>query len=232
MIILALECASVSASVAVTDGGRVLGEGFVKSGLTHSQTLLPMLEKTVKENSIDLASVELFACTAGPGSFTGVRIGTAAIKGLADADKKPCMSVSTLEAIAYPHRGFDGIVCSVMDARCNQVYTACFDGENRITDDEAILIDELKQRLTALEKPVLFSGDGAELVYGKLKGSLNCEIAPESSRYPTATSVALLCEEKLAAGEKPVSSGELLPVYLRLPQAQRELNKKNALNNQ
>lgn len=231
MRILALECASVSASAAVVDDGRVLGEDFVRSGLTHSQTLLPMLEKIIRENGIDTDTVDLFCCTVGPGSFTGVRIGVSAVKGLADAKRKPCFGVSALEAAAYPHRDFDGIVCPVMDARCNQVYTACFEGSVRKTDDEAMLIDELEQRLSDYGRPVLFTGDGAQLVYGRLKDRLDCSIADIGTRYPTAVSVALLTEEKLNAGEKTVSSKELLPLYLRLPQAQRELNRKNALNN-
>lgn len=228
MRILCLECSSVSASAAVVEDGVTLGADFVKSGLTHSQTLLPMLERIVKENDIDINSVDLFACTAGPGSFTGVRIGVAAIKGLADANKKPCFALSTPEVIAYAHRDFSGVVCSVMDARCNQVYTACFEGGKRLNDDEAILIDELKDKLLKLHKPVLFAGDGAELVYSQLKDIVpDCSIADEAVRYPTAENAARLCFEKLADGEKPVSAGELLPVYLRVPQAQRELNKKN-----
>ena len=228
MRILCLECSSVSASAAIVEDGRTLGADFVKSGLTHSQTLMPMLEKIIKENGIDINSVDLFACTAGPGSFTGVRIGVAAIKGLADAKKKPCFALSTPEVIAYAHRAFDGIVCSVMDARCNQVYTACFEGRKRITPDEAILIDELKDRLLSYKKPILFSGDGAELVYSQLKDVVpDCSIADEAVRYPTAENAAKLCFEKISDGEKPVSAHELLPVYLRVPQAQRELNKKN-----
>jgi tRNA threonylcarbamoyladenosine biosynthesis protein TsaB len=228
MRILALECSSVSASAAVTENGVTLGADFVKSGLTHSQTLMPMLEKIIKENNISLDSIDVFACTAGPGSFTGVRIGVAAIKGLADAKKKPCFALSTPEVIAYAHRDFDGIVCSVMDARCNQVYTACFEGENRITPDEAILIDELKDRLLTYGKPILFSGDGAGLVYSQLKDVVpDCSIADEADRYPTAENAAKLTEEKLLQGEKTVEAEKLLPVYLRVPQAQRELNKKN-----
>lgn len=232
MRILALECSSVSASAAVTENGVTLGADFVKSGLTHSQTLMPMLEKIIRENGISLDSIDVFACTAGPGSFTGVRIGVAAIKGLADAKATPCFALSTPEVIAYAHRDFDGIVCSVMDARCNQVYTACFEGKNRITPDGAMLIDELKEKLLSYKKPILFSGDGAELVYSQLKDTVpDCSIADEADRYPTAENAALLAEEKLLNGEKTVNCSQLLPVYLRVPQAQRELNRKNALNN-
>lgn len=226
MRILAIECASVSASVAVTEDDRCLCSDFVKSGLTHSQTLMPMLEKMLMENSIDINSIDMFACTAGPGSFTGVRIGVSALKGLAEFNKKPCFCVSTLESICYPHRNFDGVVCAVMDARCNQVYTASFSGQNRLFDDEAILIEELGEKLKKLKKRIIFAGDGAELVYNKLKDTLDCCIADESVRYPTAESVAKLAFEKTQSGDKPFDAEKLLPVYLRLPQAQRELNNK------
>ncbi len=226
MRILALECASVSASVAVADDGKCICSDFVKSGLTHSQTLMPMLQKIITDNNIDINSIDLYACTSGPGSFTGVRIGVSALKGLAEPKNKPCFAVSTLEAIAFPHRSFDGVVCAVMDARCNQVYTASFLEGIRLFDDEAILIDELLEKLKKLNKRVLFSGDGAELVYNRLKDTLNCELCEEAKRYPTAKSVAELTFEMLERGKKPINAGNLLPLYLRLPQAQRELNNK------
>ena len=226
MRILALECASVSASVAVAQDSECICSDFVKSGLTHSQTLMPMLEKLLTQNKIDINSIDVFACTAGPGSFTGVRIGVSALKGLAEPQNKPCFAVSAREAIAYPHRSFDGIVCSVMDARCNQVYTASFCGSERLFEDEAILIEELCEKLKKLKKTVIFAGDGAELVYNQLKDRLDCVIADENERYPTAKSVALLTFEKLQNGESTFDSSELLPLYLRLPQAQRELNNK------
>lgn len=227
MKILALECASVSASVCIYENGKVIGEDFVRSGLTHSQTLMPMLKKVLDKTTTDIKTVDVFSCTAGPGSFTGVRIGVSAIKGMADAQNKPCFSTSTLETIAYPHRNFDGVVCAVMDARCNQVYTASFSGSERLFPDEAILIDELGEKLKKLNKKVILAGDGAELVYNKLNSTLPLLfIADEDKRYPTASSVAELTFEKINSGEKTISSKEILPMYLRLPQAQRELNNK------
>lgn len=230
MRILALECSSVSASVALTENGRVLCSDFVRSGLTHSQTLLPMLEKMLKENSVGIDTVDVFACTAGPGSFTGVRIGVAAVKGLADARNKPCFAVSSLETAAYPLRGREEVVCAVMDARCNQVYTASFYKGERLTEDEAILIDELKEKLLGFGKSVVLTGDGAELVFSKLNGEVPslCVIPPDEC-FMRASSAALLSEEKMNAGEAPLASKRLLPVYLRVPQAQRELNNKNKL---
>lgn len=230
MRILALECSSVSASVAVTEDMNIIGSDFVRSGLTHSQTLMPMLENVLKANNIPINSIDVFCCTAGPGSFTGVRIGVAAIKGLADAQDKPCFSVSSLEAAAYPFKDFDGAVCAVMDARCKQVYTASFLNGERISPDEAIMIDELYERLLKLNKPVLLTGDGAELVYNELSGKINdLSYAEANSKYAKASSAALIAYEKIINGESLIPSEQLLPVYLRVPQAQRELNRKNKL---
>lgn len=227
MKILAIECSSLSAGAAVTDELKVLGESFANVGLTHSQTLMPMVENVLKTTGVDIKDIDIFAVSAGPGSFTGVRIGVSALKGLADAQDKPCFAVSSLECIAYPFRSFDGIVCPVMDARCNQVYTALFEKGKRILDDEAILIDQLKDKLIALNKKIILAGDGAQLVYDRLKDEIdNIYLSDSQMQFAHASSVALLSYEKISSGEKTVSAKALLPVYLRLPQAQRELNNK------
>lgn len=227
MKILAIECSSLSAGAAITDGTKVLGESFANVGLTHSQTLMPMVESVLKSTGTDIKDIDVFSVSAGPGSFTGVRIGVSALKGLADAQDKPCFAVSSLECIAYPFRDFDGLVCPVMDARCNQVYTAVFENGNRIINDDAILIDELKEKLIALNKKILLAGDGAQLVYNRLKDEIDdiC-LSDTQMQFAHASSVALISNEKLSSGEKTISSKELLPVYLRLPQAQRELNNR------
>lgn len=227
MKILAVECSSLSAGASITEDFKVLGESYANVGLTHSQTLMPMIEGVLKTTGTDINDIDLFAVSAGPGSFTGVRIGVSAVKGLADAQDKPCFAVSSLESIAYPYKEFDGVVCSVMDARCNQVYTAMFENTQRICEDDAILIDELKQKIAALNKKVMLAGDGAAMVYNKLKDELdNIYLSPSQMQFAHASSVALLSYEKISNGEKTISSKELLPVYLRLPQAQRELNNK------
>ena len=228
MKIFAIDTSARSASVAVTDGGEIKGEFFINTMLTHSETLMPMADALLQSTHLALSDIDCFAVNTGPGSFTGLRIGIAAVKGMAFALGKPCAAVSTLESMAYNISEPNVIVCAVMDARCNQVYTACFEGCRRISPDEAILIDELKERLLKYRKPVLFSGDGAELVYSRLKDAVPaCSIADEAERYPTAENAAKLTAEKLENGEKTVSADKLLPVYLRVPQAQRELNKKN-----
>lgn len=231
MKILSLDSSSVTASVAVTENGKVLGEGFINNGLTHSQTLMPLVAETLEKSGVSIKDIDLFAVTNGPGSFTGVRIGIASVKGMADALGKECIPVSTLEAIAQPLNTQDVIACAVMDARCNQVYTASFVAGKRLSQDRAILIDELADELKEYGKKTVFIGDGAELCYERLKDKLdNVSLADESIRYIHASGIGFIAEEKTGRGESPVNSAKLVPFYLRLPQAERELkNKKESL---
>lgn len=230
MKILSVDSSSVSASVAITENGVTLAENFINNGLTHSQTLMPMVEKTLKDANVSVKDMELFAIANGPGSFTGVRIGIASVKGMADALNKKCVAISTLEAIAEPLKNEDCIACAVMDARCNQVYTAIFENGNRLCEDKAVLIDELGKELKSYNKKVVFIGDGSVLCYEKLKDVVtNVFVADENVRYIHASSIGRLAEEKIKNGEMPTDSAKLVPYYLRLPQAERELNNKNSL---
>lgn len=230
MKILSVDSSSVSASVAITENGKILAESFINNGLTHSQTLMPMVEKTLSDAEISIKDIDLFAIANGPGSFTGVRIGIASVKGMADALNKKCVAVSTLEAIAEPLKNEDVIACAVMDARCNQVYTAIFDGGKRLCEDKAVLIDELGKELKNYDKKVVFIGDGSVLCYEKLKDVVtNIDIADENIRYIHGSSVGFVAEEKIKNGEEPINSAKLVPFYLRLPQAERELNNKKKL---
>lgn len=230
MTILSLDSTSVTASVAISENGVVLAENFINNGLTHSQTLMPMVEKTLTESGKSIKDIDLFAITNGPGSFTGVRIGIASLKGMADAMNKKCITVSTLEAIAEPLENENSIACSVMDARCNQVYTALFENGNRLCEDKAILIDELGEELKQYNKPIIFIGDGAELCYNRLSEVLeNTQLADENIRYVHASSICRLAEEKAKNNNKHIDSANLVPFYLRVPQAERELNNKNSL---
>ena len=221
MRILAVDTSAVCASVGVTEDGKILSESSINTGLTHSRTLMPMIDSTLKNGEIDLDSIDYFACSVGPGSFTGIRIGVAAIKGLADGLKKKCIPVSTLEALAYNLQGRCCTAVSVMDARCNQVYCGIFlvDGEEitRLTEDMALKIDELEKMLPDYEN-VVFVGDGARLCHSKL----GYEIAPAGQLYQRGSSVAFAAEKSFSE-EKTVSAAELMPAYLRLPQAEREL---------
>lgn len=231
MRVFSIECSATAASVAIADEQKLLSECFTNTGLTHSQTLMPMVESSLKSANITLDSIDVFAIAAGPGSFTGVRIGIAALKGLAMAQDKPCIAVSTLEAMAYNLLGKECIACSVMDARCNQVYCAtfkCGDSIERITPDDAILIDDLQNILKNQKLPIVFVGDGADLCYNILKGKLNnISIAPVNQRLQRASSVATCAFENLKT-QSTVSADDILPVYLRVPQAERELKKRMA----
>lgn len=230
MKILSVDSSSVTASVAITENGKILGENFINNGLTHSQTLMPMVEKTIDESGVTIKDIDLFAITHGPGSFTGVRIGIASVKGMADALNKKCFAVSTLEAIAEPLKNEDVIACAVMDARCNQVYTAFFNKGNRLCEDRAVLIDDLGNELKQFNKKVVFIGDGSVLCYDKLSEIIQeVELADENIRYVHGSSVGFVAEDKLKNGEEPINSENLVPFYLRLPQAERELNNKKSL---
>lgn len=227
MRILAVDTSAVCAAVAVIDNEKILSESQTNSELTHSRTLLPMIDSTLKNAEIPLDSIDFFACSVGPGSFTGIRIGVAAIKGLCDGLKKKCMPVSTLEGLAYNLLGRSCTAVSVMDARCNQVYCGIFriDGDTvtRLTGDEAIKIDELKEKLPEYEN-VIFVGDGAKICHE----ALGYGIASPQERFQKGSSVAL-CAFRNYGEEKLVDGSELMPVYLRLPQAERELKAKQSL---
>ncbi len=236
MKILGVEGSAVSASVSVVENGKVIALESSNTGLTHSQTLMPMVESTLKKAEAVINDIDYIAVSNGPGSFTGIRIGVSLVKGLADPLNKKCVAVSTLEAIAKPLENTGVIAASVMDARCNQVYSALFDCEKgemkRLTEDDAITIDELTEKLKKQDKKVVLIGDGANICYNKMKDILeNVSVASATIRYQSASSVALIAEELLLKDENnAVSSDELVPKYLRLSQAERELKKKQENN--
>ncbi len=226
MKILAVDSSAKACSAAITDDNRILGSFFINTSLTHSQTLVPMIDAVLKNTCTDINSIDCFAVSSGPGSFTGVRIGVSAIKGIAMPLNKPCVSVSTLEAMAYNVIDRDCIVCAIMDARCSQVYNALFDITcgvvTRLCDDRALSIEALGTELNNFKSEVILLGDGAELCYNSLKEiSPNIILAAENQRYQNAAGVALASYNK-----EQISAAELMPAYLRLPQAERELKKK------
>lgn len=229
MKILAIDTSAVCAGVAVTENGKILSESSVNSGLTHSRTLMPMIDSTLKNGEISLTDIDFFACSVGPGSFTGVRIGVAAVKGLCDGLNKKCMPVSTLEALAYNLYDRDCIAVSVMDARCQQVYCAVFKNENgtvtRLTEDDALKIEALGEKLKEYEGEIIFVGDGAEICHK----ALGYKKAGTGNVYQKGSSVALAAEKNYSE-EKLLSGSEIMPLYLRLPQAERELRAKKADN--
>ncbi len=234
MKILAIDSSAVTASVAVVDDGKLVAEFFLNTGLTHSRTLMSMLQSVLSCADIGLSDIDLFAVTNGPGSFTGIRIGVASIMGIAEALGKPCVGVSTLLSMPYNLKGEDAYICSVMDARCNQVYTALFksdsNGIERVFDDDAISIEDLYERLCALNGKIILVGDGARLCYGKLKDRLPSLRIPEKNLiYQRACGVAAaVLENKLY--ESADSADKLSVSYLRLSQAERERNAKLEVN--
>ena len=228
MTILAIDSSAKAASVCIANEEKIIGEFFINTSLTHSQTLMPMTEQLLKNTELTIDDVDAIAVNAGPGSFTGVRIGVAAAKGLAFPKNLPCVSVSTLESMAYNLLGTDCVVCAVMDARCSQVYNAMFriKGETveRLTDDRALSLSDLLLEFKHTDERILIVGDGAEITYDFLKNEAsNAVLAPKNRRTQTASSVALAAFQKLFKG-KTQTAAELMPIYLRLPQAQRELN--------
>ncbi len=234
MKILAVDTSATSASVAVAEENKIIGAFSINTALTHSQTLIPMIEEVLKKIGIASEEIDILAVNAGPGSFTGVRIGVAAVKGLAFSRNLPCVSVSTLESMAYNMLGSDCVVCAVMDARCSQVYNALFrvsrNEITRLTEDRALALTDLKFELERTEEKVVLVGDGAQICADFLKNELkNVFLAPINNRIQNASSVACAAFKKLDDGEIMTAS-ELMPTYLRLPQAQRELNKKLGVN--
>lgn len=223
MLILAIDSTATVASVALVKDGATLAQYTVNAGNTHSVTLLPMIEHMLKITETDLSKIDLFACSVGPGSFTGVRIGCATVKGLAHATDKPCVGVSTLEALANNLCGVGGIICPCMNARRGQVYTAIFedcDGEiKRLTPDMAIPVTELAEMLNGFEGEVHFTGDGYSLV-----SHLTVKLTAEPHRLQNACSVAKVAEKLYSdSDDKAVfTSSALNPTYLRKPQAERE----------
>ncbi len=228
MLILAFESSARAASVALVEDGRLISQYSQCSGLTHSRTLLPMAEDMLKNAELTLDKVDLFAVAHGPGSFTGIRIGVSTVKGLAWAADKPCVGVSTLEAMAWHGLAAGGLVCPVMDARRSQVYNALFKVENgkpvRLCEDRPIALSQLAEELRDLNAPAFLIGDGAELAEKYLREQgLACTVAPENLRWQSAWGVAMAAMDKT-----PGNADALLPVYLRLSQAERERQERLA----
>ncbi len=232
MKILAVDSTAVTASVSVTEDEKLLAEYTLLNGNTHSETLLPMTESALKALGLTVRDIDLFACSAGPGSFTGVRIGAATIKGLAFGKEKPCVSVSTLEALAYNLVGFSGLICPVMNARRSQVYTALFESDGkkltRLIEDSALPISELDELLARKGESVRFCGDGYDITIPELKLCPHTPV-PKRLRPQSAYSVAMVAAEKYRA-EGGVSDRELVSTYLRPCQAERELAEKMKSN--
>ena len=235
MLILAFETSAKSCSAALHDGQKLLAESYQNSGLTHSQTLMVMAEDLLKVCGKSAADVTHLAVAAGPGSFTGIRIGVSAAKGFAWGAELPVYGVSTLEAMALGLGAMDGHVCACMDARRKQVYNAVFLAEDgrltRVSEDRAISLEELKKELEHIDGPIYLVGDGAELTFRTLSADLpGLRLPPEHRRHQRASGVALAAIEAMNRGES-ADGAALQPNYLRMSQAERERLEKLQIKN-
>ena len=230
MKILALETSAKAVSAALTEDGKVLASGYQDTGLTHSRTLMPSVEHLFSNTGLTLADCDAVAVAAGPGSFTGIRIGVAAAKGLAFGADKPAVGVSTLAAMARNVAFTDGLIVCCMDARRQQIYNALFEAKDgqltRLTEDRAIALADLAEELRGDSRPITVVGDGGRLTLDYLTAAgVPCRLAPPHLLMQNAMSVALEAEA-LAREDKLVSPQALEPVYLRPAQAERLRTKK------
>ena len=244
MLILALDSTALVGSVALCENNHLLAECTLNTGNTHSETLLPTVEFVLKACGVTVDEVDLFACTVGPGSFTGVRIGAATVKGIAFGKDKPCMGVSTLEALATNAKAFDGIICPCMNARREQVYNALFECKGgkltRLCEDRALAIEDLLRELESYtsDHKIYLVGDGAELVMdfdesGEQFPALDDKLIllEERLRNQSGYSVAQVALEMYRSGIS-CTDAELVPIYLRPSQAERmRMEKLNQENN-
>lgn len=224
MLTLGIDCSALSASAAVCEGERIVAYSGVNAGVTHSETLLPMVEAMLASAKLGFAEIGRFAVSAGPGSFTGLRIGISLVKGLAFALDKPAVPVSTLEGLAYNLTGFDAVACAVMDARRGQLYNALFrvrgGSVERLTEDRMIAAGELAEELAKLSEKIIIVGDGAEVL---LRAGSVGELAPPLLRLQNAVSVCRAAEVLAENSPENIKTArQLMPGYLRLPQAERE----------
>lgn len=226
MIQLSVDASGKSAACALTNNGKLIASEFTNSGLTHSQTLLPLIDKMLKKADVSIDRIDSFAVTNGPGSFTGLRIGMALIMGL--AGEKPCVAVPTLQALAYNMVDTNGIIIPVMDARRNQVYTAVFESKDgiisRLEQDCAISVEQVIENLKKYtDKPIWIIGDGAYL----FKDTVDFINFPDEDKlYPSGFSIALASQNI-----QPSTAKQLKINYLRLSQAERELKEKKKNEN-
>lgn len=232
MLIFGIDTCCMAATAGIVEDGRLVAQTVVNRGKTHSQIMMPAVEEMFKIAQISPKDIDCFAAAVGPGSFTGVRIGVATAKALAQGVNKPCAAVSTLEALAVQNCMFDGILAPILDARRDQVYTALFKSKKgeleRLCPDCAMALDDLVAKLLEMDEPVLFMGDGIFPFGDTVREKLGdrAYIAPCTTNMNLGGSVALLGEQMFKAG-KTVTYGELVPSYVRLSQAERDLLEKN-----
>ncbi len=225
MKILALDSTETTVAAALSDDKRLIASTVINAKLNHSETLLPAIEELLRGSGNSYDDIDIFACSEGPGSFTGVRIGAATIKGLAFGRNKPCVGVSALEAMAYNFLGFEGTVCPVMDARRSQLYNAVFEVKNntvtRLTPDRVISAEELASELSKYPSPIYFCGGGYQIIWELCGDNPRSSETPELLKYQNGYSVALLALQKYKSENGTFTDRELAPSYLRPSSAER-----------
>jgi len=236
MKILAIDSSSLTASVAIVEDDITIAEYTVNYKKTHSQTLLPMLDEIVKMTEQDLSTIDAIAVAAGPGSFTGLRIGSATVKGLAQALGKPVVSVPTVDGLAGNLYGTDKLVCPIMDARRNQTYTGLYEfakkdetyAMNCIEEQCAVDVSDIIGKINALGREVIFLGDGVPVFTDTIREQVKVpySFAPNSCNRQRAAVIGWIGMQLFAQG-KAESAAAHAPEYLRLSQAERELKEKN-----
>ena len=235
MKILAIDASGIVASVAIASEDEMIAEYTIKNKKTHSQTLLPMIDKVLKFTETDIKDIDYIAVTEGPGSFTGLRIGAATAKGLAQACNIPIVSVSTLEALAYNVFETDKLICSIMDARRDNVFGAIYvrenDGWEVIKEQAALPIEEMINELNRIGKNVIFVGDGISVQKDYIRNNLKIDytLAPVYAREQKASSVIGVALNNIK-NNKIIASRDFKPIYLRKSQAERELEMRMANN--
>ena len=227
MRILAVDTSGPACSVALTADGKLLGEIVMNSALTHSETVMPAVDEILSREGLTCADMDVFAAVAGPGSFTGVRIGVCVAKALSHATGKPCARVNALEALAVGAFGVGGVICPILDARRGQVYCAAFryaGGKfpERVLPDAALPLDEFLKALPE-DQPLYFTGDGVAAYEKELLGALGSRaaVAPAHARVLRASSACLIAESL-----ETMPASLLTPIYLRAPQAERERSER------
>ena len=232
MKILALDTSGINCSACIIDDTKVICDFNLNTGMTHSEKLMPMIDTMLKNSNIELSDIDVFACSIGPGSFTGLRIGISTVKAFALSLNKPVVGVPSLVGLAFNISNFDGIICSILDAKNDNVYAALFKYKNDIpvmienyfTDSIDSLIENLKEK----NEKVMFVGDGSASFKDKLKTSLEekAYFAPLHLNNQLSTSIAKAALEKVKFSEFDTCD-TLMPMYLKKSQAEREAEKNS-----
>ncbi|HYE09803.1 MAG TPA: tRNA (adenosine(37)-N6)-threonylcarbamoyltransferase complex dimerization subunit type 1 TsaB [Patescibacteria group bacterium] len=232
MLILAIDTSSATATTALMENGSLLAEYIQNSGKTHSQRLMLMIDEMLKSCGKKPEDIDLYACAAGPGSFTGLRIGASAVKAMAQVFDKPIAAVPTLDALAYNLYHFEGLVCPMLDAQRGAVYSALYQWKNsklvQIKDFRVIDAKELIDQLSALDQKVVILGDGVEIAAKHIADNDNISIAPVGHLQPRASSCAAIAQRLQEQGSLE-SCFSFRPIYIRKSQAEVEYEKKHEL---